>query len=251
MNKKNLFLIIILILSFICIPVEARDNLPKASYDFYVYDESNIINSDVEEYIINTNKDIYKKTGAQIVVATVNSLGNMDKNSYATALFEKWKIGSREYDNGMLILIVPNEEEMWIEVGYGLEGPFPDSKTKRIIENHIIPYFQEERYSEGVLAGFNQVLTGLEEEYNISFEDKKQIKNPIPVRDTTASGLSIPKILVVIGIMILLILDFKFFGGMITYSLLRSAGRSNRGGRGGGSSGGGGRSGGGGAGGSW
>ncbi len=248
MNKKKLFFLILLVISIISTGVYAKDKLPNATNEFYIYDEANIIDRNVKDYIVNTNKYIYENTGAQIVVATVDSLGNIDKNSYATAIFKKWEIGSRKHDNGMLILIAPNDGEIWIEVGYGLEGPFPDSITKRIIEDHMIPYFQEERYSEGVLAGFNQVLLGLEKEYNISLDNKKEIENPIPVASTGSPFL---RILMVIAIIIFLIIDFSFFRGMITYSLLRSIGRGSGGGRGGGSSGGGGRSGGGGAGGSW
>ena len=187
-------------------------------------------------------------------MSTVNSLGDMDINSYATALFEKWEIGSKEYDNGMLVLIVPNDREIWIEVGYGLEGRFPDSKTKRIIDNYILPYFAEEKYSDGVLAGFNQILIGLEEEYNISLDKSKVVDEPFPVADL---GSSISKIPIIIGIIIFLFIDFKLFRGMITYSILRGIGRGGRGGGfggssgGGRSSGGGGRSGGGGAGGKW
>lgn len=253
MNRKKLYFLVVSVLivalSFVSNPSYA---LPNPSYEFYTYDEADIINSDVENYIIETNKSLYKATGAQLVVATVNSLEDMDINSYATELFDEWNIGSRELDNGMLILIVPAEGQIWIETGYGVEGAFPDSKVKRIIEDHMIPYFREDRYSDGILSGFNEIKAGLEEEYNITVEENKNINNPIPIKSDAQSGFSIPRILMVVGIIILLVLDFRFFGGILTYSLLRSLGRGRgRGGGSGGSSGGGGRSGGGGAGGSW
>lgn len=253
MNKKRLnFLTIAILILALSLISSASYAVPSPSYEFYVYDESDLISSDVENYIINTNKALYKDTGAQVVVATINSLEDLDINSYATELFDEWDIGSRELDNGMLILIVPEEGKIWIETGYGIEGAFPDSIVKRIIEDHMILYFQEDRYSDGVLAGFNEIILGLEEEYNIKLKKTKDIDNPIPVRSSTEGGFSIPKIFMVIGVVILLILDFRFFGGMLTYSLLRGMGRGRGGGgRGGGSSGGGGRSGGGGAGGSW
>lgn len=254
MNKKRwLSFFLILILALIGFNSGASYALPEASYEFYVYDEVDIINNDIEQYIISTNKDLYQKTGAQVVVAAVNSLDDMDINSYATSLFEKWTIGGKD-DNGMLILIVPEEGQIWIETGYGIEGAFPDSIVNRIIEDQMIPYFREARYSDGVLAGFNEIKAGIEEEYNIEVEERKAINNPIQSNNNTRSGASTPRLLAIIGIVILLIIDFKFFGGMITYSLLRGFGRGG-GGRGGGgsggSSGGGGRSGGGGAGGSW
>lgn len=251
--KKNkiwfsIFCIIVLLSTSVVYGISYK--LPDPSYDFYIYDEAGIVDKDIETYIVEINKELYKKTGAQIVVATVNSLDNMDINSYATALYEKWKIGSKEYDNGMLLLIVPDNRELWIEVGYGLEGEFPDSKVKRIIDNYILPYFAEEEYSDGVLSGFNQILLGLEDEYNISLNKSKVVDYP---KNEIISYF--PNICMIIGIIIFLFIDFRFFRGMITYSLLRGIGKGGRSGgssRGGGrSSGGGGRSGGGGAGGKW
>ena len=250
MKKKKLSSIILLILVLLSTSTFAASaKLPEPTYDFYVYDGANIIDSDVESYIINVNKELYKKTGAQVVVATVNSLDNIDINSYATSLYEKWEIGSREYDNGILLLIAPKDRTLWIETGYGLEGQFPDSKVKRIIDNYIIPYFSEEEYSNGVVAGFNQILEGVEEEYNITLTKSTQVEDTYNSNDQRTSGID-P--LMIIGIIILIFIDIRFFRGMITYSLLRGFGRGGGyGGRGGGSSGGGGRSGGGGAGGSW
>lgn len=256
-NKNRISLIILCILVLLSTSVYAKNSkLPEQSYDFYVYDEAGIIDKDIESYIINVNKELYKKTGAQVVVATINSLGDSDINSYATSLYEKWKIGSKEYDNGILILIAPNDREVWIEVGYGLEGPFPDSKTKRIIENYILPYFADNEYSNGVVAGFNQILAGLEEEYSITLTKSQVVDDPYPSDD----GGKVTRInpFMIIGIIMFLFIDFKFFRGMIIYSILRglsrgggSGGYGGSGGRGGGSSGGGGRSGGGGAGGKW
>jgi uncharacterized protein len=251
MKKKRLSSIILLILVLLSTSTFAASaKLPEPSYDFYVYDGANIIDSDVETYIINVNKELYKKTGAQVVVATVNSLDNIDINSYATSLYEKWKIGSREYDNGILLLIAPNDRNLWIETGYGLEGQFPDSRVKRIIDNYIIPYFAEEEYSNGVVAGFNQILEGVEEEYNITLTKSTVVDDPYNSNNRTL----VFNPLMIIGIIIFVFIDIKFFRGMIIYSLLRGLGRGGGGGyggRGGGSSGGGGRSGGGGAGGSW
>lgn len=153
----------------------------------------------------------------------------------------------------MLILIVPEEGEMLIEVGYGLEGAFPDSLVKRIIEDSMIPYFKEGRYSQGILSGFNEVLRGLEKEYNINLDNKQEIGNPIVTNNNLDLESDFSRILLIIGIIIFLIIDFRFFRGMITRSLFggRGGSSSSGGSSSGGSSGGGGRSGGGGAGGSW
>lgn len=122
-NKNRIALIILCIIVLLTtVSYGAKLKLPEQSYDFYVYDESNLLDNNTKNYIIDVNKELYEKTGAQIVVATVGSLQDLDIQSYSLKLYEKWEIGSRKYDNGMLILIAPNDGEIWIEMGYGLEG---------------------------------------------------------------------------------------------------------------------------------
>lgn len=246
---KNLKLgVIVLILLLFSTTVFA---IPNPSNEFYVYDEANIMDGNTENYIIQTNDELYEKTGAQIVVATIDDLEGMDINTYATALFDEWDIGGAAQDNGLLMLIVPSEGELWIEVGYGLEGALPDLRVSQIIEEYIIPSFAEGDYSQGIALGYNQILNYVEQEYNIELASREQtgISNP---QSNTGATSSIPRILVIIGIIVLVFLDIKFFGGWLTFSILRSMGRGGRGGRGGpGGGGGGGRSGGGGAGGRW
>lgn len=249
--KKSSIFIILAIIMLVTSSVYA---IPSPSNDFYVYDSVGILNGSTENYIIETNRELYEKTGAQIVWATINDLEGKDINSYATALFDEWDIGGRELDNGLLVLIVPDDGEIWIEVGYGLEGILPDGRVKRIIENNIIPNFSQGDYDAGVLSGYEEILNYVESEYDIelSSRDGQYYSNR-----SNANGIvsRIPNIFAIIGVIVFLIIDFKFFGGWLTFSLIRSAGRGGyRGGGGGGRSGsrgGGGRSGGGGAGGRW
>lgn len=250
------YISLILIILFLASPTYA---LPQPSYDFYVYDAANILNKATEEYIIQTNLELYEKTEAQIVVATINDLEGMDINRYATELFDQWDIGGSRLDNGLLILIVPAEGQLWIEVGYGLEGVLPDSIVKRIIENRIIPYFSQGDYDSGVLAGYDEILNYVEKEYDIELKSRTGQYDGEYESDFTLGYRSrLSNIFLILGIIIFLIVDFKFFGGWLTYSMMRTFGRGSTGYRGnsgssnrGRSRGGGGRSGGGGAGGRW
>ena len=255
-NKNRISLVILCIIVLLTtVAYGTKLKLPEPSYDFYVYDESNIINENVKNYIIDVNKELYDKTGAQIVVASVNSLEDLDIQSYSLKLFEKWQIGSRKFDNGILILIAPSEEEIWIEMGYGLEGQFPDSKTKKITRDYMIPSFSDNEFSQGILTGFNQILIEIEKEYDIILTKSQDWGRTLNPEDD--DRLIIPNIYKILGVILLIYIDIKFFRGMLIYSLFRGFGRGGRSGgyggssRGGGSSGGGGRSGGGGAGGSW
>jgi uncharacterized protein len=259
MKRKYILLLFLAVIFFNTISYAADINIPEPSFYFYVYDEANLLNDEAEEYIIKTNEELYKKTGAQIVIASLNSLEGEDIRLVALKIFEKWGIGSREYDNGLLMLIAPNEGEIWVEVGYGLEGTLPDSKVGRIIEDSIIPYFKEDNYQEGIISGFNEIIQEVEEEYGIQLKRENINEDLYNIGEYDESiGLfqGIRVILIVIGIIVFLIIDFKFFNGFLTYSIFlrgnryggsyRSSSSGSRRNKGGG-----GRSGGGGAGGKW
>lgn len=262
MKKKSIVLFSLLfLLIFNSIGLAAKLKLPEPSHSFYVYDEGNIIDDDVENYIVKTNEELHKETGAQIVVASINDLKNLDIKLFANELFKKWEIGGKKYDNGLLMLVAPKDREIWIEVGYGLEGILPDGKVGNIISKIILPYFREGDYSKGILLGFNQIIDEMEKEYNIELGragiDEDLYDLNVPYKNPGGFE-KFGAVFIVFGIIIFLFIDMKFFRGLLIYSLLRGGrhrgssfggrGRSSGGGR---SFGGGGRSGGGGAGGKW
>ena len=90
--------------------------------EFYVNDSANLLSEDLEKYIVETNVTLNQKTGAQIVVVTVNSLEGQSLEEYATELFREYGIGDATKNNGVLLLLALEEREFRIEVGYGLEG---------------------------------------------------------------------------------------------------------------------------------
>lgn len=260
--KKNIlsicFLLIVSTLIFNSIAYGSEIKLPEPSKEFYVYDEANIVDINLENYIININKQLYNKTGSQIVVAALNSLNGNSEQEIAVRLFRKWGIGSKDKNNGILMLIAPNEKRMWIEVGYGLEGALPDGKVGEIRDKYIFPYFQQGDYNTGILKGFEAIIYEVAKEYDIenSFQSAEYEGNYDYDEESDYGPNGLKPILIVIGIIIFLIIDFRFFGGMLTMMLLRSSSRGGyrgggRGSGGGGSRGGGGSSGGGGAGGGW
>lgn len=164
-NKTILvFTIMILILSTLGLKSFA---LVNPTSNFYVADYANLIDADVEEYIINTNKILNEKTGAQIVVVTVPNLENQSLEEYATALFRKFGIGDKTKNNGVLMLLALEERQFRIEVGYGLEGILPDGKTGRIQDEYIIPYLKDNNWNEGIRNGYSKILEEVSKEYEV------------------------------------------------------------------------------------
>ena len=101
-------------------------------------------------------------TTNQIVVLTISSLEGESIEDFANKVFNEWKLGQRNKDNGVLIVVVPDERKMRIEVGYGLEGILPDITAGRIIRNIMAPRFREGDFDGGITEGVNSVISVLE-----------------------------------------------------------------------------------------
>ncbi|MFV0397077.1 MAG: TPM domain-containing protein [Bacteroidales bacterium] len=104
-----------------------------------------------------------KETSNQIVVLTVDDLQGLEPSEYAIRIFDKWGIGGKGKDNGILILIKPkiaNERgEVFISIGYGLEGAVPDILAGRIVNREIIPAFKEEQNYVGIDQAVNTLIS--------------------------------------------------------------------------------------------
>lgn len=97
--------------------------------------------------------ELDRKTGAQLSVVTVPSLQGGEIRDTANRLFERWGIGRRGDDRGMLFLAAIEDRRIWVEVGYGLEGTFPDARVGRILDEAVIPRFREGDYGAGLTGG--------------------------------------------------------------------------------------------------
>src|SRR5690606_7879124 len=143
--------VFILTLLFLFLPTLIYAQLTFPAYDGYVNDFENILNNDeaLEAKLTQLEKD----TTAEVVVVTVPDFQGSYLEEYAVKLFEEWKIGKEDVDNGLLILVSANERKSRIEVGYGLEGTLPDALTGRIQDEYMIPSFTQGDYSGGVEKG--------------------------------------------------------------------------------------------------
>ncbi len=100
-----------------------------------------------------TLTSLKEKTGAEIAVVTVKTLGNLDVSTYAVRLMKEWGIGSKELNDGVLLLVSTGERKVRIEVGYGLEGAITDARSGLILREHIIPYLKDNDYDSGLNNG--------------------------------------------------------------------------------------------------
>lgn len=122
-----------------------------------VVDQADIIPAG-EEAALNTQLlELEKKTGHQLVVATVSDLEGRDVADYGYRLGREWAIGDAEKDDGVVFLIAPNERRMHIAVGLGLEPVLTDAMSGRIIRDIVTPRFKANDYPGGIQAGVNAI----------------------------------------------------------------------------------------------
>jgi uncharacterized protein len=127
-----------------------------------VVDEAEILSPAARERIVVMSKAHEEKTTNQVVVLTVPSIGSESIEEYATRVFGAWKLGQKGKDNGVLVLVVPSDHKMRIEVGYGLEGTLPDVEAARIIRNRITPKFKAGDFDGGINDGVDAIVAQLE-----------------------------------------------------------------------------------------
>jgi uncharacterized protein len=126
-----------------------------------VVDQANIIPAETRSAITSKLAELETKSGIQLVVTTVSTLEGQEIEPYANQLFRGWQLGERTKNNGVLLLVAPNERRVRIEVGYGLERTLTDALSKVIIANAIAPRFKAGDFGGGITRGVDDIITVL------------------------------------------------------------------------------------------
>src|SRR5690606_8297669 len=116
------------------------------------------LDSNTREHLESELAALDAAKGAQLAVLIVPTTGEDTVESYARRVFDAWKLGRVDVDDGILLLVAKDDRRLRIEVGYGLEGAVPDLLAGRIIREQITPRFAAEDYAGGVVAGVESLL---------------------------------------------------------------------------------------------
>jgi uncharacterized protein len=241
----------------------------------YVTDRAGVIRPETKTQLEALGTELEQKTGAQLAIVSVKSLDGNDVQTYANDLFKQFGIGQKKADNGVMLLVAPNDRKYWTEVGYGLEPIINDARAGDA-GRLMVPYFRQGDYSSGIAAAAWQLAKYIADDKGVTLTGAPQLRT-VHERGQHSGGISA---LVLLGIVILFIVLISsgsssgrgtgggsgLWTGLIIGALSNSGGGrggwgggggwgSGAGGWGGGGGGfggfGGGSSGGGGAGGSW
>jgi uncharacterized protein len=126
----------------------AQVNLPMPQH--YVEDNANVIDASDEHSLNGILQELEQKTGAQYVVLTVLTTGGVPIEQFSIELAEKWKLGQKGKDNGMLFVLAMNDRKWRFEVGYGLEGFITDQYCGRVGREVLVPHLKKGDYSQGI-----------------------------------------------------------------------------------------------------
>ena len=232
----------------------AGETYPPAPAQYF-NDYAHVVSAATADQIERKLDQVERDTSDQIVVAIFPNLQSTSSvDDYSIHLFQKWKIGQKQKDNGVGLFVYVNDHKMFIVTGYGLEGALPDATCHQIIADDITPYFKAGDYDGGVKAGVNAIISATKGEYkgNGSTHADAQVQS--------SQDISIG---IVVAIFVAMMILRSIFGSHTSYGgygVSRGywgggfggfGGGGFGGGGGGGFSGGGGMTGGGGAGGSW
>ncbi|RZA03925.1 MAG: TPM domain-containing protein, partial [Proteobacteria bacterium] len=156
----------------LCAPIGARAaawsnnlELPAAAP---LVDEANLLSASETAQLSELLRTIKARSGVEVSVFIASSLRERPIEDLSLAVAEKWGLGTKKVDKGLLFLVAPNEKKMRFEVGYGLEGDITDAFSRQVLDNRVRPLFREGRYYEGILSGIQgiqeKVPLGLAEE---------------------------------------------------------------------------------------
>jgi uncharacterized protein len=237
--------------------------LPALALDFpalsgRVVDEANILDAATRSALTDKLAALEAKSTDQLVVVTLKSLQGTSIEDFGVQLGRRWQIGQKDKNNGVLLIVVPSERRVRIEVGYGLEGTLTDAISRLIIENGIVPRFRANDFPGGITRGVDDiisVLTGDAEEWKQRAAQRPDTVTQSPSTQSDSIWPVIWLVLIVVGVIVFC----AMFAGVLCFEILRflaimamsGGGSRSSGGGGGGFSGGGGSFGGGGASGSW
>jgi len=142
-----------------------------------IVDQAGLLTPDHEKSLSDLSQSIEDNTTAQVVVVTLTSLEGYDIADYGNQLGRYWKLGQKEKNNGILILLAPNEHKVRIEVGYGLEGEITDAQANELIQSQMLPRFKEHDVYGGINATLRAIQTTLSSEAQPTIIDEKNTQS--------------------------------------------------------------------------
>ena len=177
-----------------------------------VNDYANMISPGVRAQIEDKLAALEASDSTQIAVLTIPSLEGEDLEGFSIKVAEAWKIGSKENDNGAILLVSKEDRAVRIEVGYGLEGKLTDLISGRIVDRIIVPNFKQGRFDQGFSEGVDAIIATVKGEYKGT--------GTLPAKSGGFSGKSIVPLFILFAILSAIGSRRRIVGGIVGGALL-------------------------------
>ncbi|RUM39364.1 MAG: hypothetical protein DSY57_01320 [Desulfobulbus sp.] len=155
----------------------------------HVVDLAEVIPTGQQQDIERLLTTLEQKTTAQMVILTIESLDGPDIDSFSLQTAEKWKIGQKKKDNGLLFVVAVRDRKYRFEVGYGLESVLPDSLLGTLGRQVLVPYFRQGQYGSGISAVTGEIVRIIARHYGVTLAGTEHLTGVRKQRNQGLSGL--------------------------------------------------------------
>jgi uncharacterized protein len=231
MLTRSINFIACLLLAVLFAAPASGARIPERPRD-YVVDLAGVVDGRAEQKLNGFLKELEQRTTAQVIILTVDTTGGVPIEDFSLQIAERWKLGVKDRDNGLLITFAISDKRYRFEVGYGLEGILPDSLVGSIGRDMVVPYFKKGDYTSGIAAAVIAVTEKIAEDSNISIEGMPSMNRTRPARESGGVGSIIISALFILFFFYMLIRHPRLLFMWILLSAM--GGRGGRGGFGGG-----------------
>ena len=161
--------LLILLLAVIPVATVHAEKWKKLNPQGYVNDFAGVLNATTVEKLTAVSTEVDQKVKAQIAVATIKSLEDDTVEDFANHLFQKWGVGHKATDRGVMVLLATEDHKYWTEVGYGLEPILPDGKVGEFGRN-MVPLLRQGDYNGAVLQMAGQIAEVIAQDSHVSLD---------------------------------------------------------------------------------
>jgi len=206
-RNRRTALITALLIIFLVVSVAQPSDIPEIP-PRYVVDLADVVDNATETRLNGYLQELEQKTTAQMVVLTLSSLEGESIEDFSIRIaHDKWKLGQKGKDNGVLLLIALKDRKYRIEVGYGLEGVLPDSFVGSLGRELLVPYFRKGDYSNGIFVTAIAMANTIAKDAGVKIEGMPSIKYRT---QPTGKDKSLDPLSAIIGIVFLIIMGILF-----------------------------------------
>jgi uncharacterized protein len=191
MRKSLPVLVAVMVLPVLGAKKFPPPDLPMPKY--YVDDEAHVIDAEHAHALNGILQELEQKTGVQYIILTVASTGGLPIEQFSIEQLEKWKLGQKGKDNGLLFTLALKDRDYWFATGYGIEGIITDQVAGRVGREVLVPYLKKGEYSQGIYEANLQVIRRLADYYKVTLTGmptlSRAVANPGPAYEGRTQGL--------------------------------------------------------------